>query len=192
MRHGVSHRHEAAAVVPAVADAQQGGGPVFPPKLSHMYRDGPGDAPEKDIFQQGQNISSDAGDKPPVLVSVDIGGDTGVHPGAHHVDAQLAVAVDEIEWGLRAGGQGLQVIEQRAVVRPENLQKVVPCPLGDVGNGHMAVSSRPVNHLVQGAVAAAGVDPYRLAGPGGLLGEPLGVPLPGGVGHLMGKGQLFQ
>ena len=65
-------------------------------------------------------------------------------PGAHHVDAQPAVAVHQVKGGLRPHGQGFQVIEQFPALGAEDFQKVVPRPLWDVGDRHMVQARPPV------------------------------------------------
>ena len=88
-------------------------------------------------------------------------GDAGVHAGTHHVQAQLAVAVHQVKGTLGAGGQGLQVVEQLPEAGAEQLEKVVARPHGHVGHCQKIVARRPVDHLVEGAVPAAGVDAHR-------------------------------
>lgn len=73
------------------------------------------------MLSQGQDIGPDAGDQGQGLVPVDVGGHPGVHPGAHDINAQMAVAVDQVKGGLRSNGQPLQIAEQPAAVRAENL-----------------------------------------------------------------------
>ena len=67
--HGVGHRHEAAPVVAAVADAQQGGGLFRLTELPHLHRHGAVDPLAEDMLHQGQNIRPPAGDKAQVVIS---------------------------------------------------------------------------------------------------------------------------
>ncbi len=53
VRHGVRHGHEAAAVVPAVADAQDGGLPLLPVQAFGTDGQGTAEAPEDDLLRQG-------------------------------------------------------------------------------------------------------------------------------------------
>ena len=87
-------------------------------------------------------------------------GDAGVHAGTHHVQAQLAIAVHQVKGTLGAGGQGLQVVEQLPEAGAEQLEKVVARPLGHAGDRGVVKARRPVDHLVGGAVPAAGVDAH--------------------------------
>jgi len=104
IRHGVPHRHESAPVVPAIADAQHGGGGLLPAPRSHLHRHGAGDPPEEHLLRQREQVGPPAGDAPQPLVPVHTGGDAGVHPGAHHVQPQLPVAVHQVKGRLRTGG----------------------------------------------------------------------------------------
>ena len=55
------------------------------------YTRGAGDARRITEAAAGRGeLGPHSGDKPPVLISMYAGGDAGVHPGTHHVDAQPA------------------------------------------------------------------------------------------------------
>ena len=90
-----------------------------------------------------------------------------------------AVALDGVQGELGAVEKILRVGEQGGGV-PEVLQEVVAGAHGDAGHGGVGEADDPVGHLVDGAVAAAGIEPQVLPGlghgAGGLGGvaRPLG------------------
>ena len=90
------------------------------------------------------------------------------HPGVDAVAGQgqgtaLAIAVDEIQWGHRTVPEQFRVFEFLCV-RTEVFQEVVARPGGDGGHGGVVEASDAVGHLIDGAVAAAGVQAQFLAG----------------------------
>ena len=115
---------------------------------AHLHLHGAADALEEDILNEGENIRPLARQKAPVLVAVDVGGDAGVHPSAHHVQPQLSVAVHQVKLGLGPLGQGLQVVKDGPVVRAKNFQEIVSRPLGDAGDGGVWKARRPVDHFI--------------------------------------------
>ena len=180
--------------MPAIADAQHGGGGLLPAPRSHLHRHGAGDPPEEHLLRQREQVGPPAGDAPQPLVPVHTGGDAGVHPGAHHVQPQLPVAVHQVKGRLRTGGQGLQIGEALPVPGAEQLEEVVARPLGHVGHRQEIVARRPVHHLVEGAVPAAGVEPGGYTRRGGPLRDFSGLPRLPGIEDLVGNaqpGELF-
>ncbi len=176
--HGLGHRAEAPAVVPAVADAQDGGGPniVDGP---HADLHGPG-KPLAQGTQQGEDVGHAAPHQGQPLVAVDLGGHPGINAGADHVQPQQPVALHQIKGGLGAILEGGQIAEPLPGPLAENTQEVVSCANGHMGDGGVGTARRPVHHLVEGAVPAAGVEPDRLPGLSGPAGKLPGVPgLPG-------------
>ena len=89
-------------------------------------------------------------------------GHLGVEAGAGHGQGQTAVAVDGVQGEAGAVPQVLRLLEEGSRV-PEVAQEVVARAHGDAGHGGAAPSGDAVGHLVDRAVAAAGVDPQRLS-----------------------------
>ena len=99
-----------------------------------------------------------------------------VDAGAGDGQGNAAVDVDGVYGELGAVPQVLRVPELLQIVA-EVLEKVVAGANGDDGHGGVVVADDAVGHLVDGAVAAAGVEPQLLAAvthpPGDLRGVAL-------------------
>jgi len=109
-----------------------------------------------------------------------VSGDAGVHPGAGDVQPQAAVAVHQIEGGLGAGGKGGQIGEGGPAAGAKDFKEIIAGTLWEIGDGCVFKSGGSVDHLIEGAVPAAGIDSDGAAGLGGG---------PGQLGRVAGMGR---
>ena len=112
-----------------------------------------------------------------------VGGHPGVNAGAGDGQGDAPVDVDGVHGELGAVPQVLRIGEQRRRTA-EVLQEVVAGAHGDHGHGGVVVADDAVGHLVDGAVAAAGVEPQLLAA----VAQPAGQL--GGMALLLGEDTL--
>ena len=134
------------------------------------------DALEQEVHQQRDNIAALAVQNGALAEIMYVPGHPGVDAGAGDGQGHPAIDVDGVHGELGAVPQVLGVPELVQVVA-EVFQKVVAGAHRDHAHGGVVVADDAVCHLVDGAVAAAGVKPQGLPGLTEFLGDLGGVAL---------------
>ena len=187
-------RHVAAAVVAPVADADQRKAPVHGPAVE-LYDVVPVDPLHK-VYHRGQIVGALAADQRQVLVALDRGADPRVDADGTDGQAVILAHLDQIQQTFLRVQQTLHIGKGLGV--REVFDEIVAGAAGIVRHGQVLRAGRAADHLVEGAVAAAGVDAdllaggRRLAGDGaavaGLFRDPDGVVQPVGLAERTDRG----
>ena len=176
---GLRHRHRAAAIVPPVTHGHQSEFPLHRPAVQ-PDRPPVAQIAEEEIDRHRRKIAPPASEGGGVGDPVDAVRHLGVNPVAGDGEAVPAVALDQVQGELRSVPEVLRIGELLRV-RAEILQKVIPRAGWNRGHRRVVKARNSARHLMDGAVAAAGVDPHRAAalgqapghlpGPAGAVGQ---------------------
>ena len=172
---GLGHRHEPTAVIPPVAHGHQGE-VVLDGLAVQLHGPVGADALEQEVHQQRGDIAAFAVQNGAFAVFMYVPGHPGVDAGAGDGQGHPAIDVDGVHGELGAVPQVLGVPEL-VHIAAEVFQEVVAGAHGDHAHGGVVIADDAVCHLVDGAVAAAGVKPQGLPGLTELLGDLGGVAL---------------
>ena len=121
------------------------------------------------IGHGGHRIGPEAAEQRDALVVGYIVTDPGIQTHGADVQTQTVIAADQVKFRFLRIQQPLQIPERLRL--GEHSGKIVAAATSEGGDGHIAVACRAVDDLVQGAVAAAGVDTVFLSGLGCLSGN---------------------
>ena len=136
-----------------------------------------GDAPEEEIRRQSYDIAALAVQNGTLAELVHIACHPCVNAGAGDGHGDAVVDLNSVQRELRTVPQVFGVPELVHMIT-EVLKEIVACSDGNNAHGGIAEANNAVGHLVQGAVAAAGVKPQVFPGLAELAGQLRGVTLP--------------
>ena len=157
----VRNRIEAAAVPPAVADADHG----LPARehLAAVQRNGViRRQAVQHIGENGQDVRALPAHERQALEAGDIRADPRVKADGQHVQRIRIVAADEIKARLLRVQQTLDGGESGGIVK--NFDCVVAGAAGKMRHGSVVIADDAVYNFVERSVAAAGVQPHFFAG----------------------------
>ena len=148
-------------------------------------------APEQEIHRHGGQIAAPSAEEGGIPQLVNALRHPGVDAAAGNGQTLAAVAVDKVQ---RMDLPVPEVFRVRKLggVRTEVFQKIVAGPDGDAGHSRIVKACRTVDHLVQSAVPAAGVEPDLLPGGHQPSGDLLRTAGPLGQQTLAGQAMLPQ